>query len=121
MNNRSKIVCILTVLTLFLLMIEFIPVTCLFEQVAGISCPACGMTRAFHAICKFDFITAFHYNILSIPFFFFIISSFIIFVYEFFTNQYRYIPKLLEILSNKFIMILIFILLFISFVVNNLS
>lgn len=121
MSKRSKIVCILTVLTLFLLMIEFIPVTCLFQQVTGISCSACGMTRAFHAICNFDFITAFHYNILSIPFFLFILSSSIILVYEFFTNQYQYVPKLLEILSNKFVIVLISIFLLISFIVNNLS
>lgn len=121
MNNRCKIVLILTVLILFLLMVELIPVTCLFYQVTGLSCSACGMTRSFHAICRLDFISAFHYNILSIPLFFFIIFSFFILVYEFFRNRFQYIPKLLEILSRKYIVILIAILLLISFTVNNLS
>lgn len=119
MNNRMKNICVLAVLTLFLLVIEMIPVTCLFLQVTGIYCPTCGMTRAFHSILAFDFISAFHYNILSIPLFIFIAVSFMILVYEIVTNQFRYIPKLLEILSNKFVLIIIFLFMIISFIINN--
>ena len=49
-------------LTLFLLVIKFIPVTCIFNQVTGIYCPACGMTRAFLSILHFDFKAAYQYN-----------------------------------------------------------
>lgn len=120
MNNRMKNICILAVLTLFLLVIEMIPVTCLFLQVTGIYCPTCGMTRAFHSILAFDIINAFHYNILSIPLFIFIVVSSLILVYEIFINQFRYIPKLLEVLSNKFVITVIFIFLLISFILNNM-
>lgn len=121
MNNRMKNICILIVLSLFLLMIELLPVTCIFKQVTGISCPSCGMTRAFYSILKLDFLGAFQYNILSIPLFVFIISSFIILMYEIFTNQFQYIPKLLKLLSNKFVICIVTILLFTSFILNNIS
>lgn len=119
MNNRTKNICILVISILFLLMIEFIPVTCLFLQVTGIYCPSCGMTRAFHSILHFDLLQAFHYNILSIPLFIFIITSFLILVYEIIFNKWIYIPKLLNLLSNKGVIISIIILLVVSFIDNN--
>ena len=62
MNNRIKNICILTILTLFLLMIKLIPVTCLFWKVTGIYCPTCGMTRAFKSLLSFDIMNAFWYH-----------------------------------------------------------
>ena len=120
MKNRTKNICILAILALFLLMIELIPVTCLFFQVTGIYCPACGMTRAFHSILTFHFMEAFDYNILAIPLFIFISFSVFRLIYEIIMNKWSYIPSILKILSNKFIVAFIFILLFISFVNNNL-
>jgi len=120
MKNRIKNICILTILTLFLLVIKFIPVTCIFNQVTGISCPACGMTRAFYSILNFNFRDAFCYNILSIPLFIFIVSSFIILIYEVLLDKFEYIPKLLKLLSNKFVLVIIFIIIFISFIINNI-
>lgn len=119
MNNRMKNICVLAVLTIFLLMIGLLPVTCLFWQVTGIYCPACGMTRAFYSILELDFIGAFRYNIMSIPLFIFTILSFMILIYEIFSNQFRYIPKLLEILSNKLVIVIIFSFILISFIINN--
>lgn len=121
MNNRIKNFCILAVLIIFLLIIYFIPVTCFFKQVTGISCAACGMTRAFIAIFNFDFYTAFSYNILSIPLFIFIIYTIFILSYEILKNQFNYIPKLLSILSNKFFLVLLFLFILLSFIINNLS
>ena len=42
---------------------------CLLKRIFGISCPGCGMTRAFLAILQMDFRQAISYNILSIPLF----------------------------------------------------
>ena len=46
-------------LILFLLFVLNIPVTCIFKSVTGISCPACGMTRAFISILHLNFLNAF--------------------------------------------------------------
>lgn len=121
MKNRTKNIYILAVLILFLLMIELIPVTCIFKQVTGIYCPACGMTRAFHSILELNFIDAFRYNILSFPLFIFLLFSSLILSYEIFTNKFQYIPKLLKTLSNKFVILTISIFLLISLVLNNIS
>lgn len=120
MKNRIKNICILTILTLFLLVIKFIPVTCIFKQVTGIYCPACGMTRAFHSILNLNFINAFCYNMLSIPLFIFIVSSFIILIYETLIGKFEYVPRLLKLLSNKLVLVIIFAMIFMSFIVNNI-
>ncbi len=120
MKNRIKNSVILIILTLFLLMIEFVPVTCVLQRVTGISCPSCGMTRAFYSILGFDFVQAFHYNILSIPLFIFIVFSIIVLLYEIFVGKWNYIPTLLKILSKKSVIVLIAILLCVSTIVNNL-
>ena len=59
MKNRIKNVLILLILILFLLFVLNIPVTCIFKSVTGISCPACGMTRAFISILHLNFLNAF--------------------------------------------------------------
>lgn len=119
MNNRMKNIYILIILIMFLLIVEIVPVTCLFKQVTGIYCPTCGMTRAFHSIIFLDFIKAFSYNILSTPLFLFIVISSFILVYEIITNKFNYIPRLLKILSNKYVIFVILFLLIISFIINN--
>lgn len=121
MNNRVKNFCILAVLIAFLLIVYAIPVTCIFKQVIGISCPSCGMTRAFLSILHFDFYNAFTYNILSIPLFIFIIYSILRLIIDNINSQFKYVPKLLNSLTDKKFLIIIFILLFISFIFNNLK
>lgn len=121
MNNRIKNTCILVILISFLLIVEFIPVTCIFKQVAGIYCPACGMTRAFHYIIALDFAKAFKLNILSIPLFIFIFLSIIALIYEIITNKFNYLKSILKILSNKYIVSIIFLTIFLSFIFNNLQ
>lgn len=121
MQNRRKNIIILTILITFLLILSIIPATCLFKKVTGIYCPACGMTRAFYSIIyNFDLIQAFSYNILSIPLFIFIVSSSFILIYEIITNKFNYIPKLLQLLSNKLVLTFIFIFVIISFIINNI-
>lgn len=100
MKNRIKNVLILLILILFLLFVLNIPVTCIFKSVTGISCPACGMTRAFISILHLNFLNAFLLNILSIPLFIFICISVIIMIIEIFRNKFNYIPKLLNFLGK---------------------
>lgn len=121
MQNRRKNIIILTISITFLLILSIIPATCLFKKVTGIYCPACGMTRAFYSIIyNFDLIQAFSYNVLSIPLFIFIVSSSFILIYEIIANKFNYIPKLLQLLSNKLVLTFIFIFVIISFIVNNI-
>ena len=118
MKNRIKNVLILLILILFLLFVLNIPVTCIFKSVTGISCPACGMTRAFISILHLNFLNAFLLNILSIPLFIFISISVIIMIIEIFRNKFNYIPKLLNFLGKYWYIFII--LLIISFIWNNM-
>ena len=117
--SRLKNCLILFILTLFLLIVKLMPVSCIFHTVSGIYCPACGMTRAFNSILKLDFISALSYNILSIPLFIFIVASIIMLIIDIIKNKFEYIPNVLKFLSKHYVSILI--LLFISFLFNNLN
>lgn len=117
--SRLKNCLILFILTLFLLIVKLMPVSCIFHTVTGIYCPACGMTRAFNSILKLDFISALSYNILSIPLFIFIVVSIIMLIIDIIKNKFEYIPNVLKFLSKHYVSILI--LLFISFLFNNLN
>ena len=117
--NRIKNFIILVILIIFLYTISILPVTCFFKSVTGIYCPACGMTRAFNSILKLDFISALSYNILSIPLFIFIVASIIMLIIDIIKNKFEYIPNVLKFLSKHYVSILI--LLFISFLFNNLN
>lgn len=114
--KRTKNILILLILILFLLFVLNVPVTCIFKSVTGISCPSCGMTRAFFAILKFNFVDAFFLNILSIPLFLFIAISVIIMIIEIFRNKFEYVPKLLNFLSKYWYVFII--LLILSFIWN---
>ena len=119
MNNRIKNIFILLTLIIFFSIIYIMPVACIIKQATGFYCPACGLTRAFFSILSFDFISAVKYNILSIPLFIFIIFTVISLVYEIITNKFNYIPYLLNCLSKRKIIFVIFFLLGLSCVINN--
>lgn len=117
--NRLKNGLILFILISFLSLIAIMPVACLFKTVTGISCPACGMTRAFMSILHFDFLEACYQNLLSIPLFLFLIFSVIILLKDFIQNRFSYIPHVLQFLGqHAFIFVL---LLIISFIFNNIK
>ena len=45
------------------------PKLCLFNHIAGIPCPFCGLTRSFLEIAHFSLIEAAKYHVLGIPLF----------------------------------------------------
>ncbi len=46
---------------------------CHFRGLTGYYCPGCGTTRALYALSNFDFREALGYNIMTLPFLFFLI------------------------------------------------
>ncbi len=115
--NRLKNGLILLILISFLSLIAIMPVACLFKTVTGISCPACGMTRAFICILHFDFLEACYQNLLSIPLFLFLIFSVIMLLKDFIQNRFSYIPHVLQFLGQYTCPLIL--LLTISFIFNN--
>ena len=95
------------------------PVSCLFKTLTGISCPACGMTRAFLAMLRFDFLSAIYYNILSIPLAIFLAYAIIRLIIDFIQNHSTFLEGVLKFLQKYYLIILL--LLGISFLFNNLK
>ena len=117
--NRLKNASIFMILTSFLCLVANLPVTCIFKSVTGISCPACGMTRAFLAIFQFDFLAATWQNLLSIPLFCFLAFSIFMILKDFIQNRFSYLPNVIKFLGKYPIFFLA--LIGISFLFNNLK
>lgn len=117
--NRIKNIRILLGIFLFLLLVKFMPVACLFKTVTGISCPSCGMTRSFYAILQFNFLEATYQNLLGIPLFIFLLYFIIMLFIEIKKNRFLFIPNFLFFLIHY--CPLFFSLLFVSFLYNNLK
>ena len=117
MSKKFINILILICLVLVLIIIYFFPVNCIFKQFTGISCPGCGLTRAFYALLSFNFIDAFFLNILSIPLFIFIIFLAFNLLLDIIKNRFSFIPKLFNFLAKYYIFIIFLILL--SFIYNN--
>ena len=69
MKNRILNILIISIeiVLILLVFVVKIPLECLFQRYFNITCPACGMGRAFFSIQRFELLKAFKYNILSIP------------------------------------------------------
>ncbi len=83
---------------------------CIFNNLFGIPCPGCGMTRAFISIIKLDFVSAFQYNITSIPLFLGILIYCVLCFMDFFKKT-NYLSLFENFLLKKFMFVLYIILL----------
>lgn len=92
---------------------------CPIKNLFGISCFGCGMTRAFICILELNLISAFQYNVLSIPLFFAIFLYIIIFCLDIFFSK-NIIKKIDTLLSKKFMYVIYVLLLCIGTYLNNL-
>ena len=118
MSKRVKNILVMVLFIVpFVILIKLnISFPCIFKTLTGISCPACGMTRAIYSIIKLDFLAAIKYNILSIPFAMFVISSIIFLIRDLVKNDDKYLKRLIHFLEKYYILI-IFIL-FVSMIYN---
>ncbi len=62
-NLKEKIVLTVGYLAIVLLL-YFLGAECIFKNFLGVSCPGCGMTRAFLSALRFDFFSAFKYHFM---------------------------------------------------------
>lgn len=114
--NRIKSSVIIAVIGGFLYLIQEIPLNCLFKQFIGISCPACGMTRAFNEIMQGHLLTSFQYNILAIPLCVLLAILLFYLIKDLIFNQDNFIKKSLQLLEGYGVVILLSLL--ISWIVN---
>lgn len=90
---------------------------CIFKKHLKISCPACGLTRAFKALFKLDIYTAFKYNILSVPIAIILCIAIFNLCFDIVTGKNTFTQRLKHFVSNYYILIILGI--GISFVYNN--
>lgn len=53
---------ILTLIAAYCIIMNVLDMGCIFEWLTGISCPGCGLTRAWLCVLKLDFTGAFYYH-----------------------------------------------------------
>lgn len=119
-KNRIVNIAILFVFFLLYITVEYRKYTyeCIVKKFFGISCPACGLTRAFYKILEFDFVSALKYNILAIPLFFFLGISIIWLIFDIIKGSNTYIKKIEKLFEKYYIAILM--ILGITMIINNI-
>ena len=91
---------------------------CVLQNICGVACCGCGMTRGFLAILRWDYVTAFEYNILAIPLFLGICIHAILVLTDILFAK-SYVDKLERLLVRKEMCVLYFLLAFIAALENN--
>ena len=108
---------VIGIIILLFLFTQLINCPCLFKKIFKISCPACGLTRAFKEILKLNFISSLKYNILAIPLLIILFLLTILYLIDIFT-QNNYFEKSINSISKNY-NIIIFILT-INMIINNI-
>lgn len=110
MKNKNRWIGMIVFSVIFITFIILfwleIPVPCLFQQVFGISCPSCGMTRAFHAFLRGDGMAMIQYNVLSLPLLLVLMGVVGCSIYDVITNQNTLETKIIRWLGKYYLWII---------------
>lgn len=119
LKNRlvALAICLCIFAIYYIFQIYGLSASCIFKKYLKISCPACGLTRAFKALFKFDIYMAFKYNILSIPVAVILCILIPTLIYDVIFGKDIALRKIKEIFCDYYILIILG--LGISFVYNN--
>ncbi len=95
-NNFILILVIITLIYLVLSQFFNIYIPCIFNEITGLYCPGCGVTRMLISMIKLDFYQAFRYNQLLFifsPFILFLIINYIYCTFKKKESIYKKIPE----------------------------
>lgn len=115
MENHYKTKSIINVLmasmTLLLLVIFVfdIELTCVFNALLNVRCPACGLTHAFKSLLNLDLIGAINNNIISIPLFISVILFYILYFVDLIFKK-NILVRIYDGFSKHYILIIIVII-----------
>lgn len=119
---KNKLVAILILLIILSIYFSFevygLKANCIIKSTFGFSCPACGLTRAFKSLLKFDIYSAFKYNILSIPIAIILSISIIELIYDLIFGKDTFLLNIKKFAYNYYILIILALV--ISFIYNNI-
>ncbi len=115
---RSLGVGIIFFIFLYVLTKAFNTSLCIINRIFKIKCFGCGMTRAFISILHLDFVSAFKYNVLSIPLFFAIALYCFILVVDILFSK-NFVEVFEKQLSKKYMYIFYIVILMFSALINN--
>ena len=66
---------------------------CPFRDLTGLYCPGCGSTRAIRKALQGEFLDAFRYNPITLPFLFVILYLYALYLIDQWTGNYKYRPS----------------------------
>ena len=103
--------------TLFFLVLN-INYQCPFKLLFHLSCPGCGLTRAFKEILHLNLLNSLSYNLLGIPLFIIFILSIILLIKDIIKKEDKFYYQFINFVKKYYIIILI--ILFLNMIINNL-
>ncbi|PRD46386.1 DUF2752 domain-containing protein [Sphingobacterium haloxyli] len=90
---------------------------CPFKALTGLDCPGCGSQRAAHAILHGDFVGAFHYNALLLPFIPYLTVGF---GYRLVKDPDERLMKWQKILFGEYAIKILIAIIFVYFILRNM-
>ena len=114
-KNFVVFLVIFTFLYLIIAPILNIYVPCVFNEITGLYCPGCGVTRMLKSMLHLEFYQAFRYNPLL-----FIFSPFILFMIINYIYCYYKKKKSLLFTMPKWILIILLIIVFSYWILRNI-
>lgn len=106
-NKRTSAVVVCLVCVVVIIMLYVTGIGCLFKYATGVSCPACGITRAYVSLLRGDILGAFRYH----PLFWLApvvcLSMFEDIQPKYFGENKRLCRKIIYILGSMFILVYI--------------
>ena len=109
MVKRIRSLLIALIIMILFLFLWFVRPNCIFKDLIGIPCPACGLTRAFENIFCGNFINSFDYNILGFPLFIFGVAGVVLLIYDLVKND-NLLERFLLTCFNKYYWLIIIML-----------
>ena len=117
-KENKRLIVFFLLLSIFLLLILFgLKFNCPIKSIFHISCPGCGLTRSITSLLHLDILNSIYYNILGIPLFLFLVTSYLLIVIDVIKKR-NYLQSFLHRLSKYYLVIII--LLIITFILNNI-
>ena len=117
-KENKRLIIFFLLLSIFLLLILFnFKFNCPIKSIFHIACPGCGLTRSITSLLHLDILNSIYYNILGIPLFLFLVTSYLLIVIDIIKKR-NYLQSFLHRLSKYYLVIII--LLIITFILNNI-
>lgn len=99
-KDRNSLLVFIVMVSIIYGILQFFGITCPIKFMTGVSCPSCGMTRAYLSLLRLDFKSAYYYHPL------FVLPALGLIIYIF---RYKFSKKFLRGIEVSFVLVFLIV------------